>query len=128
VASDEQWYVLVERNSSSGSDSYWELRDKHHVEGGRAAALSRAEEICRTWDPGGRLEEKTGRTVFETSETSWLVEVTRQWWSELDDEAFTTKGLFRVTVARLVHAKETPPAHRPEKKAGVMRRAFGGGR
>lgn len=129
VASDEQWYVLVEANSNYGYDSYWELKKKHHVEGGRSAALSRAEEICRTWCPRHwEPEEKSGRTVFQTSETSWLVEVTREWWSESANQASTSEGHFRVTVARLVHAKETPPAHPPEKKAGVIRRAFGGGR
>ncbi|MEU2861218.1 hypothetical protein ACIQWL_51535 [Streptomyces mirabilis] len=123
-----QWYVLVEANSNYGSDSYGELKKKHHVEGDRSAALSHAEEICRTWCPSQWEPEKSGRTVFQTSETSWLVEVTDEWWSEYSGAIRTSEGHFRVTVARLVHAKETPPAHPPEKKAGVIRRAFGGGR
>ncbi|MFD3843039.1 hypothetical protein ACFWWC_43505 [Streptomyces sp. NPDC058642] len=123
MASDEQWYVLIEANSGYGSDVNWELAKKHHVEGGRSAALSRAEEICRTY----RESEESGRTVFQTSETSWLVQVTQEWWNEHRGWVSTSEGHFRVTVARLVHAKETPPVHPPEKKAGVIRRAFGGG-
>ncbi|MER7181541.1 hypothetical protein ABT404_18995 [Streptomyces hyaluromycini] len=127
MASDEEWYVLVEANHGT-SDTTWNLEEKRHVVGGRAAALSRAEEICRTWCPDGWKPEECGRTVFEVSESSWLVEVTKEWWYESDNRAYTRKEHFRVAAGRLVHAKETPPAHPPEKKAGAIRRAFGGGR
>jgi hypothetical protein len=43
--------VLVDATDSS--DTQWELREKHHVVGDRATAVSRAEEICRTWSPRG---------------------------------------------------------------------------
>ncbi|MFH8493723.1 hypothetical protein [Streptomyces coeruleorubidus] len=125
MTSDEQWYVLVEGN---GDTDRWQLEEKHHVVGDRSTALSRAEEICRTWCPWGRKPEEHGRTVFETSETSWLLELTKEVWMESDDRAYTRREHFRVTVARLVHTKETPSAHPPEKKAGAIRRAFGGGR
>ncbi|MFF7549606.1 hypothetical protein ACFZCU_39120 [Streptomyces canus] len=64
MASDEQWYVLIEANSSEE----WELQKKHHVEGDRSAALARAEEICRTWNPKYWEPEKCGRTIFQISE------------------------------------------------------------
>ncbi|MFG2023224.1 hypothetical protein [Streptomyces sp. NPDC048825] len=124
---DEQWYVLVEANYGI-TDTKWRLEEKHHVVGDRSTALSRAEEICRTWCTWFLKPEECVRTVFETSDTSWLVELTTERWTESDDRAHTLKEHFRVTVARLVHAKETPPAHPPEKKAGAIRRAFGGGR
>ncbi|QQM38287.1 hypothetical protein [Streptomyces liliifuscus] len=127
MASDEQWYVLVEANYGF-TDTQWKLEEKCHVVGGRSAALSRAEEICRTWCPFGWKPEECGRTVFEVSETSWLVELVEERWPESDDHAYTRGEHFRVTVARVVHAKEAPPAHPPEKKAGAIRRAFGGGR
>ncbi|MFD7134046.1 hypothetical protein [Streptomyces sp. NPDC059894] len=128
MASDERWYVLVEANHGYGSDTQWELREKHHVDGDRATATSRAEEICRTWIPSSWAPEECGRTVFETSGTSWLVEITHQWWSEGRGTVSTLNAHFRVTVARLVHAEETPPAHPPVKTTGAIRRAFGGGR
>ncbi|MFE9446300.1 hypothetical protein ACFYO2_47125 [Streptomyces sp. NPDC006602] len=78
--------------------------------------------------PNWQPEEKTGRAVFQTSDTSRLVEVTREWWHTEDDRVFTAKGHFRVTVARLVHAKEAPPAHPPEKKGRGDTSTFGGGR
>lgn len=43
MASDEQWYVLVEANSSYSPDTEWQLRERRHVEGDRSAALSRVE-------------------------------------------------------------------------------------
>ncbi|TPQ16936.1 hypothetical protein [Streptomyces sporangiiformans] len=126
---EAQWYVLVEANSDFSTDPTWELREKYHVEGDRAAALSRAEQVCRTWGPWDKKPEETGRSVFRTSETSWLVEVTQERWSEQWERAFTSTWCVRVTVAELVYTKEPPPAHPPEKKKpGVMRRALGNGR
>ncbi|MFD9464573.1 hypothetical protein [Streptomyces sp. NPDC060027] len=128
MASDAQWYVFVEANSDHPSETTWELQEKHHVEGDRAAALSRAEEICRTWSPGYWELEDSGRRVFRASETGWFVEVTRERWDKERDRALTTSKFLRVTVAELVYAKEAPPAQPPEKKDGIMRRAFGSGR
>ncbi|WP_129843137.1 hypothetical protein [Streptomyces sp. RFCAC02] len=127
MKTDAQWYVLVEADGGWGTESEWVLAEKHRVEGNREAALSRAEEICRThpvlWD----LEE-SGRAVFQTSESSWLVEVTHETWNEHLGRPSTLTEHFRVTVGLLVHTRETPPAAPPGKKPGVLRRAFGGER
>ncbi|MDO0930421.1 hypothetical protein QQY66_01420 [Streptomyces sp. DG2A-72] len=129
MGSDAQWFVLVEGNFGYGSEKQWVLMEKHHVDGDRATALSQAEEICRIWCPGSWTAEDSGRVVFQISESSWLVEVTHEDWSERNHRAYTDERTIRVTVAHLAYAKETPPAHppeKPEKKAGGLRRAFGG--
>ncbi|MET9759356.1 hypothetical protein ABZ016_09895 [Streptomyces sp. NPDC006372] len=115
-----QWYVLVEANESHGGDSTWDLTDKVHVEGGREEALSRAQEMSLSLVPGRSDPEKYGRTVFRTSETSWLVEVTHSFWYDGFDRPSTLSSHFRISVAELVATKETPPAE-PRKKGWVSR-------
>lgn len=72
--------------------------------------------------------EDSGRAVFEISETSRLVEVTDESWRTEQQRARSYRAHFRVSVARLVHTEETPPAHPPAKKPGIVHRALGGGR
>ncbi|MFI5529735.1 hypothetical protein ACIA8O_14465 [Kitasatospora sp. NPDC051853] len=103
------WYVLVERNDSLGGDNTWVLSQKVAVDGGRDAAVARAEELCRTIGP----REEYGRLVFRRSETSWLVELTR----EVRDGSRTWShgSQLHVSVAELVHSEETPPAPQPKR-------------
>ncbi|MFJ8595830.1 hypothetical protein [Streptomyces sp. NPDC093598] len=117
-----QWYVLVETNESHGGGSSWDLTDKVHVEGGREEALSRAQEMSMSLVPGRSDTEKYGRTVFRTSETSWLVEVTYSFWYEDFDHPSTMSHHFRISVAELVATRETPAAEPPKK--GWVRRVI----
>ncbi|EFL33564.1 predicted protein [Streptomyces viridochromogenes DSM 40736] len=110
-----QWYVLVEANESHGGDNTWDLTDKVHVEGGREAALARAQEMSLSLVPGRTDTEKYGRTVFRTSETTWLVEVTYSFWYDGWDHPSTSSSHFRISVAELVAVQETPPAEPPRK-------------
>jgi hypothetical protein len=131
MESEAGWFVLVEANDGM-SEPRWRLEKKRHVPGDRTVALFWAEDICRTWCPRG-WPEGGGRTVFQISESSWLVEVMYEKWSDSlgKGRAVTESAHFRVTLGRLVHSNDPPPAHppkEPEKKAYTIRRAFGGGR
>ncbi|MFG2726478.1 hypothetical protein [Streptomyces canus] len=119
-----EWYVLVEKNDG-GIDDTWLLKDKVHVEGGREQALARAEELSRSYQEGLWNAEEYGHLVFRTSETSWLLELTRELWSSDWDEPRTLTRYARLTVAELVTSKEPPPAPRPASKKGALRRALG---
>ncbi|MDQ1017555.1 hypothetical protein [Streptomyces afghaniensis] len=116
-----QWYVLVEANESHGGDSTWDLTDKVHVEGGRQEALAQAREMSLSLVPGRPDAGKYGRTVFQTSETSWLVEVTWSvWYEHSGDHPSTLSSHFRISVAELVATQETPVAE-PRKKGWMSR-------
>ncbi|WP_405520749.1 hypothetical protein [Streptomyces canus] len=117
-----QWYVLVEKQ---GIDDTWLLEDKVHVEGGREQALARAEELSLSYREGLWRAEEYGHLVFRTSETSWLLMLTRESWPSDRDKPFTSTEYARLTVAELVASKEPPPAPRPASKKGVLRRALG---
>ena len=120
------WYVLVERMSAGHSDSTWSLDEKLHVDGGREQALSRAEELSLSYaddQPGGGA--LYGYLSFRTSETSWLVELSREFWFEDRDEPRTATKHVRISVAQLVGSRETPPAEPPAGKKGILRRALG---
>ena len=119
-----EWYVLVEKNEG-WSDSNWRLKDKVHVEGGREQALARAEELSLSYREGLYRAKEYGHLVFRTSETSWLLELTRELWHSDRDEPYTFTEYARLTVAELVASKEPPPAPRPASKKGVLRRALG---
>ncbi|MFE2065348.1 hypothetical protein ACFXDH_23650 [Streptomyces sp. NPDC059467] len=54
--------------------------------------------------------------------------MTHKSWHTEQQRAWTFEEHFRVTAARLVHTEETPPAHPPAKKPGIVRRALGSGR
>ncbi|WP_067812971.1 hypothetical protein [Actinomadura kijaniata] len=110
------WYVLVEANESHGGDNTWNLVAKVPVEGGKEAAIARAEEISRT-SLSGSLPKDEGRLVFRTSPTSWLVEKSRLVRERSADPIKHTQHL-RVCVAELVFARE--PADPPKK--GRLRR------
>ncbi|MFF0094125.1 hypothetical protein ACFYSF_29765 [Streptomyces canus] len=119
-----EWYVLVETNEG-WSDSNWRLKDKVHVEGGREQALARAEELSLSYQEGLYRSEEYGHLVFRTSETSWLLELSRESWPSDEDEPYTRTEYARLTVAELVASKERPPAQRPASKKGALRRALG---
>ncbi|MBW5483609.1 hypothetical protein [Streptomyces bambusae] len=107
------WYVLVEANKSWSGDNTWELVEKIPIEGGREAALARAEEMSRTYARGVD-REKIGRLVFRTSPTSWLVEQTRSVWYEGSGPTTLSEHM-RICVAELVLAREPVPADPPKK-------------
>ncbi|CAM5600275.1 hypothetical protein [Streptomyces canus] len=119
-----EWYVLVEENKG-WSDSNWLLKKKVHVEGGREQALARAEELSLSYVQDLWRAEEYGRLVFRTSETSWLLELSRESWDSDRDEPYTFTEYARLSVAELVASKERPPAQRPASKKGVLRRALG---
>ncbi|MFD8443872.1 hypothetical protein ACFV11_14925 [Streptomyces globisporus] len=106
------WYVLVERVRYGES----ELPSKIPVEGGREAALTRAEEVARSCTPAIHLSgTPVGRMVFQTSPTSWFVELTKSHWSKSDKESATTVEHLTVRAAELVHLQELIPAEPPKK-------------
>ncbi|MFD5286535.1 hypothetical protein [Streptomyces rubrogriseus] len=106
------WYVLVERVSYGECD----LVDKIAVEGGEEAAVARAEEIARTRRPRyGTNSSRSGRLVFRTSPTSWLVELTVSSWSKGDKSPTTSREQLNICVAELVHVQELVPAEPPKK-------------
>ncbi|MDW4906124.1 hypothetical protein RB628_12430 [Streptomyces sp. ADMS] len=121
-----EWYALVEEMAGRSDDSEWWLKEKLHVEGGREQALSRAAELSLAYpkDPwnGG---PKYGYLVFRTSETSWLIELSDEYWSENSDGPKTFTKHARLSVAQLVASKETPPVEPPAGKKGILRRALG---
>ena len=119
-----EWYVLVEKNEG-WSDSNWLLEDKVHVAGGREQALARAEELSLSYRDGLYRPTEYGHLVFRTSETSWLLELTRESWHSERDEPYTRTEYARLTVAELVASKEPPPAERPASKKGILRRTLG---
>jgi hypothetical protein len=119
-----EWYVFVEKNDG-GIDDDWVLKDKVHVEGGREQALARAEELSLSYREDLYRAKEYGHLVFRTSETSWLLELTRELWHSDRDEPYTFTEYARLTVAELVASKEPPPAPRPASKKGVLRRALG---
>jgi hypothetical protein len=106
--------VLVEATVSLGDT--WELRETLAVDGGREAAVARAEEVCRTWCRYG-TPETNGRQVFRTSETSWVVKTTHGWWRDDEDRLATLDAVCRVSVGELVHAEDVPVPPRPERKS-----------
>ncbi|MFG2645677.1 hypothetical protein ACGFYP_32445 [Streptomyces sp. NPDC048370] len=112
------WYVLVEANDSYG-DSRWELVAKVPVEGGREAAVARAEEMSRTYARGA-FPDQQGRLVFRTSPTSWLVEQSRLMQIERSADPQTITEHMRICVAELVMAREPAPLDPPKK--GWLRR------
>ncbi|MDQ0910640.1 hypothetical protein QFZ22_006625 [Streptomyces canus] len=88
-------------------------------------ALARAEELSLSYPKGLWRAEEYGHLVFRTSETSWLLELSRESWPSDRDEPYTRTEYARLTVAELVTSKEPPPAQRPASKKGVLRRALG---
>ncbi|WP_143661703.1 hypothetical protein [Streptomyces sp. st170] len=106
------WYVLVERGRYGES----ELSSKIPVEGGREAAVTRAEEVARSCTPAMHLSgTPIGRMVFQTSPTSWFVELTKSLWSKSDREPATIVEHVTVRAAELVHFQELIPAEPPKK-------------
>ncbi|MEU6389787.1 hypothetical protein [Streptomyces sp. NPDC046939] len=125
MTASDQWYVLIEAGSGY-LDGAWELKEKQHVDGDRTAALIRAEVVSGMWAPRGWDAPHVGRLVFELSDTSWLVELSEERWPTDAPKPYTRTIFFRVSVARLFHAKEARPAQPPEKRPGFVRRALGG--
>ncbi|WP_405932006.1 hypothetical protein [Streptomyces sp. NBC_00827] len=124
MGSEAEWYVLVECNEGA-IDMVWTLREKIHAEGGREAALAKAEEITRSC-PGRDYfsRDATGRSVFRISETSWLVEVTHSWWNDEAKTPSTSSSHVRVSVAELVYFEETPPVEPPPAKGSRLGRVL----
>ena len=120
-----EWYVLIDTQEAFGEE-HWHLRDKIHVEGGREQALARAEELCFSYLQQHRPLDEHGHAVYRTSDTSWLVEVSREAWHAGWERPSTCTSYARLTVAELVAVKETPPATRKTPKKGLLRRALGG--
>ncbi|MFF3401921.1 hypothetical protein ACFYW6_25840 [Streptomyces sp. NPDC002659] len=115
------WYVLVEATESYSGDERWELVEQIPIEGGREAALARAEKLSQT-HVQGLDPEKCGRLVFRTSPTSWLVEQTRSVWYPNASAPTTLSHHMRICVAELVIAREPVPADPPKKKSWLRRR------
>ncbi|MEU7013519.1 hypothetical protein [Streptomyces sp. NPDC046385] len=113
------WYVLVESGEFHSGGETWDLVEKIPVEGGREAALARAEEMSRTY-VRGVAAEKCGRLVFRTSSTSWLVEQTWSVWYEGSSSATELSRHMRICAAELLITREAPPADPPKK--GWLRR------
>ena len=113
------WYVLVETNEFHSGGETWDLVVKLAVEGGRDAAIARAEEMSRTYVRGAD-PEKCGRLVFRTSPTSWLVEQTWSVWYEGSSSPTTLARHMRICAAELLLTRELVPADPPKK--GWLRR------
>lgn len=94
------------------------------MEGGREQALARAEELSLSYVEDRWRAEEYGRLVFRTSETSWLLELTRESWPSDRDEPYTTTEYAPLSVAELVASREAPPAQRPAPKKGILRRTL----
>ncbi|MEV6396992.1 hypothetical protein AB0M39_19765 [Streptomyces sp. NPDC051907] len=124
MASTGHWYVLIETNTVYDGDNLWSLTEKLPVEGGREEAIGRAEELSLSYEPGPypSAPETCGRTVFRTSQTSWLVESEQSLWHQGWTAPATLSQLMRITVAELVSARPAPPAEPPVKR-GRLRRA-----
>lgn len=106
------WYVLVERVLYGES----KLSSKIPVEGGREAAITRAEEVARSSTPAMHLVgTPVGRMVFQTSPASWVVELSESYWFKRDKGPTTTFEHLTVRVAELVHFQELIPAEPPGK-------------
>ncbi|MFE0702642.1 hypothetical protein [Streptomyces sp. NPDC058872] len=106
------WYVLVERVK------YGELQTPHKipVDGGREAAVARAEEVARSSTPAMHLTgDPVGRMVFQTSPTSWFVELTQSIWPKGDKGPTTIVEHVTVQAAELVYFQELIPAEPPKK-------------
>ncbi|MEU6574278.1 hypothetical protein [Streptomyces sp. NPDC046805] len=105
----DSWYVFIEEDTEerewTGDSSFlqhrWQLVAGHHVDGGKRAAESKAEEladshvpqcIARRLNPGGRPR----RSVFRMHDGTWLVQVKYRY-----DELH-----FRVGIGELVRAEE----------------------
>lgn len=124
MGSEAEWYVLVERNEGP-IDTEWTLGEKIHAEGGREAALAKAEEITRSCLGRSFYSQgATGRSVFRISETSWLVEVSHSSWSEGATRPWTSSSHVRVSVAELVYFEETPPAEPSPAKGSRLGRVL----
>ena len=95
------------------------------MEGGREQALARAEELSLSYREGLYRAKEYGHLVFRISETSWLLELTRESWDSDRDKPYTRTEYARLTVAELVTSKEPPPAERPASKKGILRRTLG---
>lgn len=108
------WYVLVERLQYGES----RLSSKIPVEGGREAAVARAEEVARSSTPAMHLTgTPVGRMVFQTSPTSWFVELSESLWSKGDKGPTTIVEHLTIQAAELVHFQELIPAEPPQKKS-----------
>lgn len=106
------WYVLVEHVQYGES----KLSSKIEVEGGREAAITRAEEVARSSTPAMHLTgTPVGRMVFQTSPTSWFVELTGSYWSKGDKGPMTIVEHLTIRAAELVHFQELIPAEPPKK-------------
>ncbi|MFD4635191.1 hypothetical protein ACFVYR_29670 [Streptomyces sp. NPDC058284] len=106
------WYVLVEQAEHGES----RLLRKISVEGGREAAVTRAEDVARSSTPGLlQTDTSFGRTVFQTSPTSWFVELTKSYWFKGDEGPTTVAEHLTIRAAELVHIQELIPADPPKK-------------
>ncbi|MGW5868816.1 hypothetical protein ACWFRJ_42505 [Streptomyces sp. NPDC055239] len=106
------WYVLVEQ--VRGGES--KLSRKISVEGGREAAVTRAEEVARSSTPGiYPTGTPFGRMVFQTSPTSWFVELTESYWFKGREGPTTVVEHLTIRAAELVHVQELIPADPPKK-------------
>lgn len=82
------WAVLIEQNTRVGEYDSWSLYDGHRV-ADRAAGVELAGELALSHSPGGGTKE-FGRSVFQVSESEWLVVVEGRW---------KEKVTFRLTIA-----------------------------
>ncbi|GLZ81765.1 hypothetical protein Afil01_65720 [Actinorhabdospora filicis] len=109
----DDWYVLVERTQSEERV----LMPPIHVPEGRAAAIEIAREFCRTKGVRAREDGKnSGRQIYRTGETSWLVAVQTPYVSLDGKTIFHSDNHLRVEVARLEAVVEEDPMEIPKKK------------
>lgn len=113
---DGSWHVLVEEDylnaeyvESLRSEVFhrWRLAVRKPVPGGRERALILAEEVARTYLPGGhgrvRSSEAPERLVFKLADGTWLTEL----------RLAGRVRHFRVSVAELVYSEEQEVASEP---------------
>lgn len=109
----DDWYVLVER----GNGDVRELLPAIHVPEGRERAIDVARVYCR--EKGARVREdggKSGRQVYRTGETSWLVTIQTPYVALDGKQIFHADQYLRVEVARLDEVVEEDPMEIPKKK------------
>lgn len=114
-----QWYVIVEHIQYGE----WALKAKVAVDGDREAALARAEEMSRGHSGDLLAPERSGRLVFRTSPTSWLVEVSHSYgWDKSDEAPSVSTWHVRISVAELEYVKEMLLPEPDPPKRGFLRK------
>jgi hypothetical protein len=111
------WFVLIHEEK----DHTWRLIERVQVEGGREEALEKARDLCLSELGIYSARDYDGRLVFQTSETSWYVEMSKERWFDDREEPTTLTKSFKISIAELVHLTEPRSAERPRKR-GLLRK------